>query len=104
MPGSRKKIGVGSKYQCPKCNYLISKVLESRYKVGNHYTRRRRQCCACLHRYTTVEIISAKYGEISPKFGFISQSEAISKKLKTCQTTMFKLENDIQTLLDTMPI
>lgn len=41
--------------KCPKCRYLSTVAVDSR-KCEN-YTRRRRKCVKCEHRFTTYEII-----------------------------------------------
>ena len=43
--------------KCPKCQTLDSKVIESRDAGDNAAIRRRRECLACQHRYTTYERI-----------------------------------------------
>jgi transcriptional repressor NrdR len=40
---------------CPKCNHEDSKVLDTRTGRENRSIRRRRQCLACGHRFTTLE-------------------------------------------------
>ena len=42
---------------CPRCNHEDTKVLETRLGKGNHSIRRRRECLACNHRFSTVEEI-----------------------------------------------
>ncbi len=42
---------------CPRCNHEDTKVLETRLGKGNHSIRRRRECLACSHRFSTVEEI-----------------------------------------------
>ncbi|MEB3229115.1 MAG: transcriptional regulator NrdR [Synechocystis sp.] len=41
--------------QCPHCQYNNSRVLESRSSEGGQSIRRRRECLACKHRFTTYE-------------------------------------------------
>lgn len=43
--------------KCPKCQTLDSKVIESRDAGDGAAIRRRRECLACQHRYTTYERI-----------------------------------------------
>jgi transcriptional repressor NrdR len=40
---------------CPKCGHEDSKVLDTRTGRENRSIRRRRQCLACNHRFTTLE-------------------------------------------------
>ncbi len=42
---------------CPKCGHEDSKVLDTRTGRENRSIRRRRQCLACGHRFTTIEEI-----------------------------------------------
>ena len=42
---------------CPRCNHEDTKVLETRLGKGNHSIRRRRECLACGHRFSTMEEI-----------------------------------------------
>jgi transcriptional repressor NrdR len=41
--------------RCPYCDYLESKVIDSRRTEGDYEIRRRRECMACGHRFTTYE-------------------------------------------------
>jgi len=41
--------------QCPHCQHNNSRVLESRSSEGGQSIRRRRECLACKHRFTTYE-------------------------------------------------
>jgi transcriptional repressor NrdR len=41
--------------KCPKCGHLDDKVLDSRAAREGASIRRRRQCLACEHRFTTYE-------------------------------------------------
>ena len=43
--------------RCPKCGHLDDKVLDSRAAREGASIRRRRQCLACEHRFTTYEEI-----------------------------------------------
>ena len=43
--------------RCPKCTFLDDKVLDSRAAREGAAIRRRRQCLACEHRFTTYEEI-----------------------------------------------
>ena len=43
--------------QCPKCDHTDDKVLDSRAAREGKAIRRRRQCLACEHRFTTYEEI-----------------------------------------------
>jgi len=41
--------------RCPSCGHLESSVLDSRPVQGQRAIRRRRECAACGHRFTTYE-------------------------------------------------
>src|SRR3989338_10104761 len=43
--------------RCPFCNYLESKVTDSRNAVEQNAIRRRRECLQCQKRFTTFETI-----------------------------------------------
>lgn len=45
---------------CPKCNSLKSSVVDSRQAEDGNTIRRRRECEACHHRFTTYERIEEK--------------------------------------------
>jgi transcriptional repressor NrdR len=41
--------------QCPYCDFLDTKVIDSRLSESNDAVRRRRECLACGKRFTTYE-------------------------------------------------
>lgn len=43
--------------RCPKCDFVVSQVLDTRYSDKYRSTRRRRKCLSCGYRWTTLEII-----------------------------------------------
>ena len=43
--------------RCPACDFLGSRVVDSRGTPGEDAIRRRRECDACEHRFTTYERI-----------------------------------------------
>jgi transcriptional repressor NrdR len=47
----------GKKVRCPYCNYLESRVIDSRSSEEGLTIRRRRECLACERRFTTYERI-----------------------------------------------
>jgi transcriptional regulator NrdR family protein len=47
---------------CPVCASGDSHVTDTR-QVQNSI-RRRRECCRCRHRWTTVEIMAAQFSEV----------------------------------------
>ena len=46
--------------RCPLCQADNDKVLDSRDAEGGRLIRRRRECQACMHRFTTFERIEAR--------------------------------------------
>ena len=45
--------------RCPFCGDQESKVVDSRRSEDGNSIRRRRECLACLHRFTTYEIVES---------------------------------------------
>ena len=45
--------------KCPYCNKELTKVIDSRPSDENNAIRRRRQCDACMKRFTTYEKVEA---------------------------------------------
>ena len=45
----------GDGVRCPYCNFLESKVIDSRRTEDDYEIRRRRECMQCGHRFTTYE-------------------------------------------------
>jgi len=43
--------------RCPSCEHEEDRVVDSRSSRGGRATRRRRECLACGHRFTTYESI-----------------------------------------------
>jgi transcriptional repressor NrdR len=43
--------------KCPFCNHEESKVTDSRDAMEINATRRRRECCQCMKRFTTFETV-----------------------------------------------
>lgn len=43
--------------KCPYCNFVESKVIDSRPADGGERIRRRRECLQCTKRFTTYEVI-----------------------------------------------
>ena len=64
--------------KCPQCSYHKNAVLESRESHGNK--RRRRECHACEHRWTTVEIESDEYFRLSKLANKAQQLQSILSK------------------------
>lgn len=43
--------------RCPTCDHIEDRVVDSRLSRGGRAIRRRRECNACGHRFTTYELI-----------------------------------------------
>ncbi len=43
--------------RCPTCDHIEDRVVDSRLSRGGRAIRRRRECIACGHRFTTYELI-----------------------------------------------
>jgi transcriptional repressor NrdR len=59
--------------RCPVCAAIDDKVVDSRLSDDGRVTRRRRQCLACAHRFTTFErfdtqpvVVVKRSGEVVP--------------------------------------
>ena len=50
--------------RCPNCNSLNTKVVDSRPNETETKKRRRHECYACGHRFTTYEIYETKFNEL----------------------------------------
>ncbi|MXX79237.1 MAG: transcriptional repressor NrdR [Gemmatimonadales bacterium] len=46
--------------QCPGCNHLEARVVDSRTSRGGRAIRRRRECLSCGERFTTYEQVEAE--------------------------------------------
>ena len=46
--------------RCPRCGHLDDRVVDSRLSREGGEVRRRRECLACQHRFTTYESISER--------------------------------------------
>lgn len=55
--------------KCLACRHLDSKVVESRDIGDSSSIRRRRQCLACGHRFTTYERVEVPYLMVNKKNG-----------------------------------
>lgn len=94
--------------RCPSCSIEDSKVLDSRPVEDGRAIRRRRECNACGHRFTTYERIEAiplliiKKGGIREPF---DASKLLSGLLKACEkrpvalSDLEKMVADIETKL-----
>ena len=81
--------------KCPYCGYEDSRVLDSRPTDEGGAIRRRRECTACLRRFTTYErveeiplIVIKKDGRREP----FDRNKILSGLLKACEKRPVSLE------------
>ena len=73
---------------CPKCSSLEDKVIDSRLSKDGRSIRRRRECLACNHRFTTYEEVERTELRVSKRDG---RSEPFNKEkllngmIKACE-------------------
>ena len=73
---------------CPKCSSLEDKVIDSRLSKDGRSIRRRRECLACTHRFTTYEEVERTELRVSKRDG---RSEPFNKEkllngmIKACE-------------------
>lgn len=84
--------------KCPKCDYLDTKVLESRVSVDGRSIRRRRACLKCPHRFTTYEKEEELILQVKKKDGSFDEFSrekiirAISMACRKRQISMDQIE------------
>jgi transcriptional regulator NrdR family protein len=49
---------------CPHCGEPTSEVVDTRGKTIASTIRRRRQCCACNQRFTTIEVLMSEWDSV----------------------------------------
>lgn len=80
---------------CSKCGGIEDKVIDSRLSKDGKAIRRRRECAACSHRFTTYEEIERNDLRVAKRDG---RSEALSKQkllggmIKACEKRPVSLE------------
>ena len=76
--------------KCPNCQYCESKVIESRDVANGESIRRRRECLACSHRYTTYERLERPVVTVVKKDGtrqMYDRAKLVSGLQKACEKT-----------------
>lgn len=74
--------------QCPYCQHMESKVIDSRYTEEHTVIRRRRECLDCKKRFTTYERIEDNPLRVIKKNGdreFFDRNKIMSGLLKACE-------------------
>ncbi len=80
---------------CSKCGGVEDKVIDSRLSKDGKAIRRRRECAACTHRFTTYEEIERNDLRVAKRDG---RSEAMSKQkllsgmIKACEKRPVSVE------------
>ncbi len=84
--------------KCPRCDYLDTKVMESRVSVDGRSIRRRRACLKCQHRFTTYEKEEELILQVKKKDGSFDEFsrekiiKAISMACRKRQISMDQIE------------
>ena len=64
---------------CPKCNSNNLTCIDSR--PSENVTRRRRVCCECKHRFSTIEINISEYNELKDNQMLLTNMRSISQEV-----------------------
>lgn len=76
--------------KCPKCHHCESKVVESRDVATGESIRRRRECLACSHRFTTYERLERPALTVVKKDGdrqMYDRAKLVGGLQKACEKT-----------------
>lgn len=76
--------------KCPQCHHCESKVVESRDVATGESIRRRRECLACAHRFTTYERLERPALTVVKKDGtrqLYDRVKLISGLQRACEKT-----------------
>jgi len=74
--------------RCPKCGNLEDKVIDSRSAKSGAAIRRRRECLACQHRFTTYEEIERRDLRVIKRDGRtepFDRQKLLSGMIKACE-------------------
>jgi transcriptional repressor NrdR len=74
--------------RCPKCGNLEDKVIDSRSAKSGAAIRRRRECLACQHRFTTYEEIERRDLRVIKRDGRhepFERHKLLSGMVKACE-------------------
>jgi transcriptional repressor NrdR len=92
--------------RCPKCGQLDDKVIDSRTSREGSTIRRRRECLACSHRFTTYEEIEHEGLVVIKRDGRreeFSKEKLLSGIRKACQKRPISpeaIENVVAKIVD----
>ncbi|MBN1164623.1 MAG: transcriptional repressor NrdR [Candidatus Krumholzibacteriota bacterium] len=91
--------------RCPACGHEEDKVVDSRATKENSAVRRRRECLACGHRFTTYEYVEHRLVMVVKKDGRrerYSREKVLNGLLRACEKrpvpmeTLEKLIDDVE--------
>src|SRR6201985_1841169 len=92
--------------RCPKCGNLEDKVIDSRSAKSGAAIRRRRECLACEHRFTTYEEIERedirvlkRDGRYEP-FDRKKMTTGIDKALEKRPVSREQIERTVNEMID----
>lgn len=91
--------------KCPKCNYLDSKVVDSR-PTEDGGIRRRRECLSCQHRFTTFEVFETTPIVVIKKNGSrqsFDRNKIINGLIRSCEKRPVSLDQ-IEEIADSIEI
>lgn len=71
--------------KCPFCKHMESRVTDTRPSEDGLTTRRRRECCECEKRYTTVETVGIVVVKRSGTSEPFSRDKIVNGVKKACQ-------------------
>lgn len=81
--------------KCPQCDCVDSRVIDSRPTAEDSTIRRRRECPACLRRFTTYERLEEQPLVVIKKDGsrqVFSRSKILAGLLKACEKRPVSLD------------
>ena len=81
--------------RCPACNYVESKVIDSRATEDNSTIRRRRECHQCGARFTTFEMVEKVPLMVRKKDGrrvVFEREKVLNGLMKACEKRPVSVE------------
>ena len=81
--------------RCPACNYVESKVIDSRATEDNSTIRRRRECHQCGTRFTTFEMVEKVPLMVRKKDGrrvVFEREKVLNGLMKACEKRPVSVE------------
>nr|WP_199309199.1 MULTISPECIES: transcriptional regulator NrdR [unclassified Limnothrix] len=88
--------------RCPFCHHTDSRVLESRAAEGGQSIRRRRECLACLRRFTTyerVEFVPIAVVKRDGRRESFDRSKLLRGLIRACEKTGIGVEQ-LESIVD----